>query len=201
MTLIFSTFILFTAEACFAWLMVVGVTAGLWWLVRKMRDRLINVGDRDEVFFVDVPVFPHATDATLVRFAWFQIAFVVVWSVCFKGVLYTSLLPWYSHDLMAKGQSLGIAIPAEVLALLFALGGLVAWIRSRSAMGTRAKGGAREQNRSDARIDEMVGWYRTFGAVALDALDDDPGDVVTPEPPGPYLATAQDRDDYWKGCR
>jgi hypothetical protein len=171
MTLMFSTFILFTAEACFAWLMVVGITACLWWFVRKMRNRLFNAGDRDDVFFVDVPVFPRATDVTLVRFMWFQVAFLVVWSVCFKAALYTSLLPWYSRDLMAKGQSLGIAIPAEVLALLLALGGLVVWIRSRTATGNRPKGGAREQVDIYARIDDLVEWYRTFGSVGLGEVD------------------------------
>jgi hypothetical protein len=171
MTLVFSTFILFTAEACFAWLLVVGVSALLWRVAHWARNRLFNVGGGSYVRFVEVPMFPNATDATLVRMMWFQIAFLAVWSVCFKGVLYTSLVPWYSHALLAKGQSLGIAIPAEVLALLLALVGLVAWIGSRGATGKGAKRGAREQIQSEQRIDDLVEWYRTFGAIALDEFD------------------------------
>lgn len=158
--IVFSTVVLFIAEACFAWLMFLGITAGLLWFVRLIRHRVF-----------DGPVFPRATDSTLVRFAWFQIVCLAVWSVCFKAALYTSLLPWYSHDLMAKGQSLGIAIPAEVLALLLALCGLVAWIRSRAATGNRPQGGAREQFQSDSRSDDLLVWYRTFGPSALDEWD------------------------------
>lgn len=167
--IVFSTVVLFIAEACFAWLMFLGITSGLWWLVRLIRYRFFNAGD-PEVLFVDLPVLSHATDAMLVRFAWFQIAFLAVWSVCFKAALYTSLLPWYSHDLMAKGQSLGIAIPAEVLAVLLALGGLVAWMRSRVATGNRAQGGTGDQS-FEARSDDLLVWYRTFGPIALDEFD------------------------------
>ena len=167
--IVFSTAVLFVAEACFAWLMVVGITACLWWLLRRLRGSVFCW--RCGVLVGRSLVLPRVTDAALVRFAWFQIVFLAVWSVCFKAALYTSLLPWYSHDLMAKGQSLGIAIPAEVVALLLALVGLVAWLRSRVATGNRPQGGARDQAESDVRMDELVDWYRTFGPVALDEWD------------------------------
>jgi len=155
MSLIFSTFILFTAEACFAWLFVLGLA----WALRAIAER------RHGVFF------PKVRHVDLVRFMWFQVWLLVVWSVCFKAALYTSLLPWYSHDLMAKGQSLGIAIPSEVLALLLALVGVVSWMRSRSSAGNLAKRGAREEIQSGQRIDDLVEWYRTFGPIAFDEFD------------------------------
>lgn len=66
-------------------------------------------------------------EALVSRLVWFEIALVAVWSVCFKAVLYTTLRHSVAHVLLSRGQSLGIAIPAEVLMLLLALVGLARW--------------------------------------------------------------------------
>jgi hypothetical protein len=47
---------------------------------------------------------------------------------------------------------------------------LVAWFRSRASRGAPLSG-ARDKDRSDAHIHELVEWYRTFGPIALDEFD------------------------------
>ena len=119
--IVLTTVVLFSAEAALA----LSFAYGLWWFAGRLARAFITQGP----VWVSLGDSAAAVANLLRRFMLWQIFFVAVWSVCFKGVLYTSLMPWKAHDLMANGASLGIAIPAEVLALLLALVGGVHLVR------------------------------------------------------------------------
>jgi hypothetical protein len=132
-TLLFTSVTLYLSEA----VLLLAFFVGLWALclhVVALRDRRLNVNPWY--------LFPRVSERFLRRFAFYQIVFIAVWSILFKGVLYTSLDPAYSHYLMAKGQSLGIAIPAECIILLLCLAGLVKFVvhaRRGRAVGSGGK--------------------------------------------------------------
>lgn len=114
-TLLFTSITLYLSEA----VLFVMFFAGLWLLIKQIvKSRWI---EHDTDFGM---LFPNVGESTLRRFAFFEIVFVAVWSIAFKGVLYTTLNPAYSTYLMAKSQSLGIAIPAELIILVLVLVGI-----------------------------------------------------------------------------
>jgi cbb3-type cytochrome oxidase subunit 3 len=111
LSLWFTSVTLYIAEGVLTWMFFVG----LWWLcgwsVRRMRGAPFAVENVDEGF--------------LRRWCFFQILFIAVWSILFKGVLYTTLRHSTAHYLLAKSQSFGISIPAECVAFLLMLVGVV----------------------------------------------------------------------------
>jgi hypothetical protein len=117
--LFFTSVTLYLSEAVLFWMFF----TGLWVLCGKFASRWIASGPVTLSLGDD----PANVANQLRRFAFFQIAFVAVWSILFKGVLYTTLRASTSHYLLAKGQSLGIAIPAECIILLLILWGVVKW--------------------------------------------------------------------------
>lgn len=118
MTLWFTTLTLFGAEAM---LLVLFLTGG-WMLVRRWVEPVVRrAAEAAGVRVVATPV-------ELARWCVWLVVFVAVWSVVFKAVLYTTLRHSTAHVLLSKGQSLGIAIPAEVLILLMVLVGAVYWV-------------------------------------------------------------------------
>lgn len=116
MTLFFTSVTLYLSESALLWLFFVGLWGAVKWAVRRC---VVWPGDDYVV------VFPRVSEAFLRRFALFQIAFVAVWSILFKAVLYVTLRHSVAHELLSRGQSLGIAIPAECVLLLLMLVGLV----------------------------------------------------------------------------
>jgi hypothetical protein len=134
-TLFFTSVTLYLSEA----VLLLAFFVGTWCLCRKVvawRNRHAD--------FTQGYLLPNVSEGFLRRFAFFQIAFIGVWSVLFKGVLYTTLNPAYSHYLMAKSQSLGIAIPAECVLLLLCLVGLAQFVvrarQGRAALYGRVAG-------------------------------------------------------------
>ena len=122
-SLVWSTVLLFLSESLLALLFFFGVTLALRLFARWFRSVLVRRVYVEYRGFVPSERF-------LVRFAWFQVVFVAVWSVLFKAVLYTTLRHSYAHRLLSSGQSLGIAIPAEFLMMFVILVGGVFWLRS-----------------------------------------------------------------------
>lgn len=127
-TLFFTSVTLYLSEA----VLFVAFFVGLWIACGKLVARVLH---RGPIFIESMGDDAAATARVLRRFCFFQVFFVAVWSIVFKGVLYTTLDPAYSHYLMAKSQSLGIAIPAEcVILLLCGVGMAKFFVRSgRSA--------------------------------------------------------------------
>lgn len=115
MTLFFTSVTLYLSEAGLFWLFVVGLWECVKWAVGRW---IVWPGDDYVV------IFPRVTESFLRRFALFQIVFVAVWSILFKAVLYVTLRHSTAHGLLSRSQSLGIAIPAECLLLVFMLVGL-----------------------------------------------------------------------------
>ena len=131
-TLFFTSVTLYLAESVLFWFFFWGLWRVTTFAVATMRFRRKGAGI--------VYVCPNVDEAFLRRFAWFQIAFLAVWSICFKGVLYTTLKFSEAHYLLAKGQSLGIAIPAEVVILLLILCGMVAaWLKINAYVDGRVR--------------------------------------------------------------
>jgi hypothetical protein len=122
MVLVLTSVLLFMAEACLAWFAFAGLWLFAGWLARTFTTRgpvRVSLGNE-----------PEQVAGLLRRFMYWQIAFVAVWSVCFKGVLYVTLRHGLVHRLMSGSQSLGIAIPAEVLLLLLTLAAAArTWVR------------------------------------------------------------------------
>lgn len=112
MSLVLTTVVLFLGEAMLALVFFFGAL----YLVRRFAQLLVGPRLRGLLE-------PSLTADQLVHFLWFQIVFVAVWSVCFKGVLYVTLKHSVAHTLLSAGQSLGIAIPAEVLIMFVGLVG------------------------------------------------------------------------------
>jgi len=121
-SLLWSTVLLFLSEALLALLFFLGVTWVLRLVARWLRSSLVRR------VYVEYRGFVPS-EGFLVRWAWFQIVFVAVWSVLFKAVLYTTLRHSYAHRLLSTGQSLGIAVPAEFLMMFVILVGGVVWLR------------------------------------------------------------------------
>jgi len=122
MSLWFTTLTLYLSEGGLTFLFFAGMWAASGWLVRVLRRGPVRL-DR-------------VTDAMMRRVAIWLTVFIAVWSVLFKGVLYVTLRRSTAHVLLSKGQSLGIAVPAECVLLLLLLVGL-AWsllaIRDKAA--------------------------------------------------------------------
>jgi hypothetical protein len=125
-TLFFTSVTLYLSEAVLFW----GFFLGLWWFCGWAVARVLH---RGPVVWLSMSDDPAQVADLLRRFAFLQVFFVAVWSIVFKGVLYTTLSPAYGTYLMSKTQSLGIAIPAECIILVLCCVGLAAaFVRVRS---------------------------------------------------------------------
>lgn len=125
LSLLWSSVLLYLSESLLALLFFGGLALLVRLVARRFRSALLRRAYVEYRGFVP-------SESLLVRFVWFQLVFVAVWSLLFKAVLYTTLRHSYAHRLLSSGQSLGIAVPAEVLMLFVMLVGLAVWLRGAS---------------------------------------------------------------------
>lgn len=123
LSLWFTSVTLYISEGVLTWAFFVG----LWWLcgwsARRVARGPLVLGSVSEGF--------------LRRWCFFQVLFIAVWSILFKGVLYTTLRHSTAHYLLARSQSLGISIPAECVGFLLMLVGVVVFGLRVSRRGWR----------------------------------------------------------------
>jgi hypothetical protein len=119
--LLWSSVLLFLSEALLALAFFVGLLFFLRLGARWIRSVLFRRAYVEYRGFVPSERF-------LVRWLFWQVVFVAVWSVLFKAVLYTTLRHSFARHLLSTGQSLGIAVPAEVLMMFVVLVGALVWV-------------------------------------------------------------------------